>query len=128
MSETGRYLTGLRSSGASGIHTSSGTRSTDQRDAIAEQLADMEGDDMSEVTQLPVPLEMEQGPSDDEVLELDKEAQVIVDDFDKICAELGITPDGKDAEDYVPETDGGGRDDYRVVGIGDADEYEWVVQ
>lgn len=123
MSDTGRYLASLRASGAAGIHVPSGTRGSAKRDAIAEQMEDTDMDDEENVVPFPAPLEMESGPSDEEIIELDKEALKVAADFASICEEYGITPDG---EDYVPETDAGSLDDYRVVSGDPEEEYEWV--
>lgn len=123
----GRYLAELRSSGAAGIHVPSGTRDSEKRSAIDSQISDMEENEMSaNVISFPSPIGIQDGPSDDEVLALTAEEQRAQNEFAKICQAYGVTPDGSDLDDYVPETDVPDRNDYRVVGTGDEDEYEWT--
>lgn len=136
MSRTiGQYLTGLRTSSAAGIHVRSGTRSEDERDAIAEQLADMEGDmtelrliqggddgDLTDDEEV-LAIGYEDDPSDEEILLIDKEEPRVDEEFASLMREYGLKPNGDDAEDYVPEPRAPyGLDDNRYFDL-DPDEY-----
>lgn len=125
--DTGRYLAELRRSSAAGKHIPTGTRSASKHGAIQEYLDDAEAEMSAEVIAFPTPLEVEQDPSDEEVLALDEEARKAGTEFENLCREFGLTPDGKEMDDYIPEPDGGDVDDYRVVSGDPDDDYEWTV-
>ena len=82
----------------------------------------------AEIISFPVPLDVQDGPSDAEVLELDAEAVRASKEFELLCREFGLTATGEElpAEDYVPEPDLGSLDDYRVVSGDPEDDYEWT--